>query len=262
MADDVARLVAVLEANIKGFTKGMEQAQKVADQRFGAIEKRLRQTESRFANSFRGLRNFAIGAGTLVGINRFVSSITNLASNLQDTSEALGVSSEALQTWGVLAGRAGVGQEQFNKAIGQFSQRLGEAQLKGGPFAKFLQGLGVGTEGNTEQVFNRLADAVKNTASAQQRAAIVAEAFGARQVRLTSFVAEGSDAIQRQREEFKKLGLIMSDEVSRKIDKLGDDWAEIKRQFQVAAAPAVAEFAEEVSKPEFQAAIRNFATAM
>ncbi len=167
--DEVARLVAVVEANLKGFTKGMDDMQRIADRRFGQVERRLNQAEKRFQATFARIGRFAAGGIGLVGIQRFVSAVGDMAGKLQDTSDALGVSTDALQTWGIMAGRAGIGQDQFNKSLGAFAARLGEAQLKGGSFAKFLTGIGVGTQGSTEEVFNRLADAIKNTASQQQR---------------------------------------------------------------------------------------------
>lgn len=265
MADDVARLVAVMEANLKGFQKGMEQAQKIADRRFGQIERRMNKAERSFANFGRTIGNIFGGALTVAGITRFVSSVSDMAGKLQDTSEALGVSTDSLQTWGILAGRAGVNQEQFNKALSQFSQKLGEAQLKGGSFAKFLTGIGVGTSGTTEDVFNRLADAIKNTADQQQRAAIVAEAFGAKAVRLTPILQQGSAALRAQGVEFAKNGQIMTRESIAKLDELGDKWEDLKRQFTAIGGNVLAgfadefsQFATELSSPEFQSALNNF----
>lgn len=262
MAEEVARLVAIVEANLKGFTKGMEDMNRIADRRFGALEKRMKQSESRFASFGRGLRNTLLGGISLVGIQRFVSAVGDMAGKLQDTSDALGVGTDALQTWGVLAGRAGVGQDQFNKSLGAFAARLGEAQLKGGPFAKFLQGIGVGTQGTTEEVFNRLADAVKNTANQQQRAAIVAEAFGARAVRLTPILQQGSAALKAQGVEFAKNGQIMSSQAIAKIDELGDKWEDLKRRLLSTGANALTPLIDEISSPGFQEGLAAFATAM
>ncbi len=269
MADDVARLVATLEANIKGFTKGMDQAAKVADRRFGQVERRLSQTEKRFAGAFRGLGRLVIGGGALIGIQRFVSHISEAAGKLQDTSDALGIGTDALQAWGILAGRAGIGQDQLNKSLGAFSARLGEAQLKGGDFAKFLNGIGAGTQGNAEDVFNRLADAVKNTASQQQRAAIVAEAFGAKAVKLTPIIQQGSAALRAQGLEFAKNGQIMTRESIAKIDELGDKWEDLKRQFTAIGgnvlagfADSFSQFANELSSPAFQKSLQEFGRVM
>jgi hypothetical protein len=269
MADDVARLVAVLEANVKGFTKGMDQAQRLADRRFGQIERRMRQSESAFAGFGKRIGGFLLGGAAIASITRFVSAVGDMAGKIQDTSDALGVGTDSLQTWQAGALQAGVRQEQFNKALENFASRLGEAQLKGGTFQKFLDGLGVGTKGNVEQVFFRLADAVKNTASQEQRAAIVKEAFGAKQVKLTSFIQRGSAAIQAQGVELARTGGIMSREAIAKIDELGDKWEELKRRFTVLGGNVLGGFADEFSKfadeltdPEFQEGLKNLGTLL
>lgn len=265
MADDVARLVAVLEANIKGFTKGMDQAQRVADRRFGQIEKRLNQTERRFSGAFKGVGRFLIGGAALAGVTRFISTVSDAVGKIQDTSDAIGVSTDALQTWGIVAGRAGVRQEELNKALGSFAQRLGEAQIKGGPFAKFLDGIGVGTKGNVEQVLLRVADAVKKTADQQQKAAIVGEVLGARYVRLVPLFEQGAAGLAKLNAEFSRNGQIIGRETLAKIDELGDKWEDLKKQFVVIGANVLGGIAEEfgtfsaeLTDPKFQAALRDF----
>lgn len=262
MAETVERLVATLEADIRGFTKNMAEAQRLFDQRASAIERRqsalMRKLNSGF--NLRGLQNTILGGAALIGIQRFVSTIANAAGQLQDASDALGISTDALQTWGTLAGRAGISQEQFNKAIGQFSARLGEAQLKGGQFKKFLDGIGVGTQGTPEEVFNRIADAVKNTSSQTQRAAIVAEAFTARAVRLTPILQQGSAALKAQGVELARNGQIMSREAIAKIDELGDKWEDLKRKFTAMGANALIPLLDEISSPAFQQGLSSFAT--
>lgn len=264
MADDVARLVAVLEANIKSFDKNMAQAQRIADRRFGQIERRMNQADRRFAGFGKGITRAFAGALSIAGITRFVSAVGDMAGKIQDTSDALGVGTDFLQTWQAMALQAGVRTDQSNKALEVFAQRLGEAQLKGGPFAKFLNGIGVGTKGSVEQVLLRIADAVKNTASQEQRAAIVAEVFGAKQVKLTSFVQQGSAAIQKQGAELARTGGIMSREMIAKIDELGDKWEELKRRFTVLGGNVLGGFADEFSKfadeltdPQFQEGLKN-----
>lgn len=262
MADDVARLVALVEANLKGFQKGMDQAKALADRRFGQIESRLNKTERSFAAFGKRIGNVFLGGSALFGIQRFVRAVSDLAGNLQDTSDSLGIGTDALQTWGVLAGRAGVSQEQFNKSITQFADKVGEAQLKGGALAKTLNGLGVGTSGSVEDVFFRVADAVKNTADQQQRATIVAELFGAKNVKLVTVLQQGSAALKAQGVELTRNGQIISRENIAKIDELGDKWEDLKRQFLATGANALGPLVDEISSPAFQEGLRAFAQAM
>lgn len=269
MADDTARLVAVVEANLKGFTKGMEQAQRIADQRFGAIEKRMRQSEGRFSNAFGNLGSKLLGGAALVGIERFVSHIVDTASKIKDTADALGVSTDALQEWGVMAGRAGVGQEEFNKALDKFGKSLGEAQLKGGEMGKLFRSLGVDVHAGPEEAFLQFADAVAATGSQSQKVALVTTALGRSAAGLVPLLQQGRDAIKQQGDELKRTGAIMSSEAIDKIDTLGDKWGDLKRQLTATGGNVLAGFADEfsqfadvISSPEFQSSMRAFGAAL
>lgn len=269
MADDVARLVAVVEANLKGFTKGMEQAQRIADQRFGAIEKRMRKADSTLSGGFKSFGRTLLGGAALVGIERFVSHVVDAASKLQDTADALGVSTDALQEWGIIAGRAGISQDTFNEAIARFAKNVGEAQVKGGEFKKLLDRLGVGTSGSLEDVFNRYADAVANTSSQQQKAFLVTQLFGRGAAGLTPILAQGSAALREQGDELKRNGAIMTADAIDKVDKLGDKWEDLKRQLTATGGNVLAgfadqfsDFADELKSSEFQAAMKTFGAAM
>lgn len=270
--DEVARLYAVLEANLKGFTKGMDQAQKIADRRFGQMEARLAKSEKRFSSGFGGLNNLGnklLGGAALIGVERFVSHVVDAASKIKDTSEALGVSTDALQEWGVIAGRSGIKQEDLNSSLEKFSKQLGEAQLKGGEFAKLLKGLGVGTSGTTEEAFYKIADAVAATGSQQQKVAIVTQAFGKSAAGLVPILNQGSAALRAQGEELKRTGSIMTADAINKIDDLGDKWEDLKRQLTATGGNVLAGVADEfsslsdaISSPAFQEGLRNFGKIM
>lgn len=269
MADDVARLVAVLEANMKSFTKGMDSARALADRRFGEIEKRMRASEqrfSRFGSNFGSNFGRALVSGAaIVGVQRFVSTVAKAASEIQDTADAIGVSTDALQEWGALAGKAGVKQETFNNALDKFAKSLGEAQLKGGPMKKMLDGLGVGAGGTVEESFLNVADAIKETGNQQQRVAITTQLFGRGAAGLVPVLQQGKTAIKEQGDELKRTAGIMSTETIPKIAELEDKWEALKRRLTAVGGNVLAgfadefsQFADELSSPRFQLAMTNF----
>jgi hypothetical protein len=221
---------------------------------------------------FGGLNNLGnklLGGAALIGVERFVSHVVDAASKIKDTSEALGVSTDALQEWGVIAGRSGIKQEDLNSSLEKFSKQLGEAQLKGGEFAKLLKGLGVGTSGTTEEAFYKIADAVAATGSQQQKVAIVTQAFGKSAAGLVPILNQGSAALRAQGEELKRTGSIMTADAINKIDDLGDKWEDLKRQLTATGGNVLAGVADEfsslsdaISSPAFQEGLRNFGKIM
>lgn len=267
--DDVARLVAVMEANLNGFTKGMEQAQRIADQKFGAIEKRMQQSEATFSKGFSKVGASLLGGAAFLGIERFVSSVVDTASKFKTTADAIGISTDALQEWSALAAHAGINQDEFNGALERFSQNVGKAQVQGGNLKRILDGLGVGTNGSIEQIFYRFADAIAQTGNQAQKTALITQFFGRNSAGLTAFIQQGSAAIKAQGDELKRTGAIMDASAIGKIDELDKKWTDLKRVFAATGANVLggfadefSQFADELKDPAVQQGLREFGAVM
>lgn len=273
---DVERLIIELQASNVALSKSLAVIARDVDKRLLTIEKRTETMSRRVTSAFNTAgRQFSrlgttiFGGAALVGISRFVSRVAEAAGKIQDTADALGVSTDSLQAWGVMAGRAGVNQDTFNTALDRFAKNLGEAQLKGGEFAKLLNGIGVGTQGTVEEVFLRLADAVQATGNQQQKVAITTAALGRSAANLVPILQQGSAAIRTQTQELVRNGSVMTRENIAKIDELGDKWADLKRQLQATGGNVLGgftdefgKFAEQLSSPEFQESLKNFGAVM
>lgn len=277
MADtDFERLTIELQASNVALSKSLATIASDVDKRLLGIEKRTETMSRRVTSSFNAAgRQFSrigttlFGGAALVGISRFVSRVVDVAGKIQDTAEALGVSTDALQAWGIMAGRAGVNQDTFNSALDRFSKNLGDAQLKGGDFAKLLNNIGVGTTGTAEEVFLRLADAVKATGNQEQKVAITTAALGKSEANLVPILQQGSAAIREQTQEFVRNGSVITRDNIAKIDELGDKWADLKRQLQATAGNVLGgftdefgKFADTLSSPQFQESLKNFGALM
>jgi len=89
--EDIARLVAVLEANVNNFTKNMDRARRVADREFGAIERRMRTTE-------RGFSRFG-GSGLNTIITRYFSIAAAIMATQLVIRESIENNEEASEAW-------------------------------------------------------------------------------------------------------------------------------------------------------------------
>jgi len=107
MADEVARLVAVLETDMKRFEKGMEGARKTADRQFGRIEKRMQTTERRFMNSF----------GTMGG-----TALTSLIRRYTAWGIVIGTLDRAMQTAAKTNQDAAAATAELNRAWTAFAE--------------------------------------------------------------------------------------------------------------------------------------------
>lgn len=266
MADTAAALVIQLSADVKQFQKEMRAATGVFDAEGRKIERRqaqLKKNLSDWSGIGKGLGKIVIGGAALAGIERFVSSIVEAGSALQDTSDAIGVGTDELQAWGLLAERAGIKQETFNTALDKFSKSIGDAAIKGGSSAKFFKALGVDVKGDVTTAFYQFADAVAKTGNVQQQTSLVTTVFGKRMANLRSTIAEGSRALKDQVAQIAASGQIISRDTVPKIDALGDAWSDLKRQFIATGANSLAgplqEFTKQLADPKVQSGIKVFA---
>lgn len=264
MADDTtAALIASLDVKFDQLASNMRKAMTVFDNGGRNIEKRAKQIQKNVQDSFARLGDAIVGGAALVGIEKFVTGIVDAGSKIKDTSDALGVGTDELQAWGLLAGRAGVGQDAFNASLEKLGKNLGNASIKGGDAAKFYQKLGIDLHGGVTAGFYELADAVQKTTDPTQKASIVTTALGKSAGNLVPILSQGSAALKAQVAAFAASGQIIQASAIDKIDDLGDAWEDLKRRFQAAGANALAEplqnLTDELKDPAVQEGLKTFA---
>lgn len=236
MADDTARLVAVLEADIKNFTKGMDQAKAIADKRFGQIEQRIRQNESVFSSSFAEIGAGFAGLLSVRAIGEFVSSISEAAEKLQSLSERTGISVEAIQKLDAAGRAAGINQAEINDSLDKFAKFLGQAAHGQGDLAKVMRDDGIKVGSDLIATYLNVADAVKNAKTREEEYRITQAALGKGSAELVGFLRQGSAAVREQMDAFK--GGLTAQTV-RDLADFNKSWKEIGVSFSnLAAGPA------------------------
>lgn len=233
MADEAARLVAVLEADLKNFTKGMAQAQAIADQRFGAIEKRIKQNEAIFSTSFSKIGGLAASFLSVRAITAFVDSISDAAEKLQSLSERTGISVESLQKLDAAARNTGTNQAVLNEGLDKFAKALGLAAHGQGDLAKVMKDNGITASDDFVASLLNVADAVQAAKSRSEEYRITQAALGKGSQELVEFLRQGSGAIREQMDAFK--GGISTQTV-RDLADFSRSWNEVEISFENMAA--------------------------
>ncbi|HEY4309488.1 MAG TPA: hypothetical protein VGN12_08555, partial [Pirellulales bacterium] len=243
MADDVARLVATLEADISKFTKGMEQAQTIADQRLGIIEKRLQQTESVFSAGFGNITSLAAKFGvalSIASIGSFVKDVIDSTAALDGQAQKLGISTTALQAYHAGAVQAGSSIEASDAAIQRFTRSIGDAAESQGPARKAFQELGLTAgdlAGGTEAALPKVAAAILGIQDASTRARIEVALFGKSGQDTAEILKTWADPTLIQRME--DLGLVIDKSVIDRAQKAKTNWDLFWAGFRVQAAGAL-----------------------
>ena len=158
----------------------------------------------------------ALGGLSLAGLAR---NALNLADNLQDTAEQLGISTDALQTYQFAAAETGVSNEQMVQAIQKLNTAIGEAASGQESAQKKFKALGIafadgaGQARSAEDVLADLADVIKSLPTPAERAAAAAELLGDRAgPKLVTLLRDGASGLRAWSEAADDAGQKMSDE--------------------------------------------------
>lgn len=254
---DTAKLVAVLEADIRGFAKGMELAQKQFDQRANAIEARGKQLTSRLSKAFdfsgvgRSLGALAIpgfgAAGAILsvaGLTAFASKVANAATALKDLKIETGFSTDRIQELQYAATQSGSDIATLNDALEKFNKNLGEAKNTGtGAAADAFRKLGIAARINAgelrsnEDIFNATIDALGKIEDGAQRTAYQVDIFGKTAgVKLSGLIAEGTKGLAGFADEAHRVGAVLSEDAIKKIDTFKDQLDALNLVIQATSA--------------------------
>lgn len=214
---------------------------------------------SRIKSSLGGMTG-AIGlAAGAAGFGMLARSALETADKLGKASERMGVAASELSSLQLAASYAGLETDTFTKLLGDFQNRIGEAAQGTGEAAKTLRELGVDAKEFAklplDEQLKVIADKMLGLGSATEKAQVAADLFGARGIKLINFLNLGSEGINDLRDEFKRLGMEITDKQIDNIEDFNDSMTKLKAIINQAmivglaqAAPQMEQFAEKAAE--------------
>ena len=192
----------------------------VADQMLGAVKSGLGL-----------LVSGAVRAGE--SLTEIISKTVETASALNDTSIALGVTTDAIQELGYAAQLNGSSVEGMSDGLRKLSINMQAAASGSEETAQTFRRLGVQiTEGGklraADAVLADIADKFKAMPSGARRVAAAVDLFGKSGASLIPTLAEGSAKLAELRQEARDLGIVLDKNTISAGDELGDSWDRLK----------------------------------
>lgn len=182
-----------------------------------------------------------------VATGAIVKSAITLGSELQDMSDRVGVSVEALGALKFAAeqtdasfeglGNAFKFQAKFLFAAASGSKDATDTLARLGLSMRQLQSM------NPEDRFKAFADALSRIPDIGTRSAVAMKIFGRGAMELMPLINEGADGIAKLEQSARGLGLLTGEEAS-KLEQLGDAFAALWTMISTNGAKAVAMFAQ------------------
>ncbi|CAL8476400.1 phage tail tape measure protein [Caballeronia sp. S22] len=180
------------------------------------------------------------------------------AGALQDASDKTGVAIGPLQSLQTVFEASGVSSEDFIESVTKLNKGLAEAGAgKDASLLGLLTKLRIplrdakGQIRSVESVLPQLADALAKNENPAVRTRIAMELFGKAGAKMIATLKNGGKALIDAQEDAKRLGAVLSDEATGKLDDLGDSFGLISRQIKVQLAAAFA-----VAAPSVMAAVK------
>lgn len=181
---------------------------------------------SEFTRQLSGIQSLArevgitLGAGVLLhGLDQFVESSRMAAFELRQTALGLNATTDELQEFQFVGATAGVSAEAMASALGSLQGKAREAALGNSQAAFAFSRLGVqltdssGHFRSSSALMADLADGLQNIQDPYQRVAIVQNLFGESGRRLLPVLQQGSKGIEQLREQARRLGGGISEEM-------------------------------------------------
>ena len=247
----------------------IDKALKGADKRTTKLNATLKKTNNRF-KSFgkaglkglgsltKGLGVAAVAATAAAGAFAFMAKQNiNTLDTLGKIASKLGVSTEFLSKYQVVAARAGISTETFNMGLQRFLRRLGEAQMGTGELLKPLKQLGINmkdSNGNFREgtdVFADYMNALAGTSNSTLRLALAMKGFDSEGVAMVNIAEMGAEKIAMIGRRAEEAGLVISGKLTKAAAKANDalsDLFDFGKGFKLQFFGALSETIEELSE--------------
>lgn len=195
-----------------------------------------------------------IAASTAAAAGSMARAAGNVAAEfdqLAKMARTRGVNTDFFQALQLAAEEAGVEQQKLNSALTAFAKRVGEARIGAGPLASKLQEMNaelfeaVKNSESQEEALRLLADAMRQTDNAADKAALAAAAFSRQGVDLVRILNQGSEGFDRTARKAERLGLVMDKAILDRMEGLNNEIGVAERRISTNLSAALASMADQ-----------------
>ena len=238
-----------VRADTSGLRRGQQDMRRFRQEGANTERRVSRATET----ISRGFRSIAIAAGGFIGIAASIRGISNALQRLDrvaKSARSIDATAGALQAVHLAASDAGVSTDEATGALQRIQRELARASRGMGNGADALARLGLEADAlsamDADERLSALADAINSAGLSAGETSDLLRDLGARSREMGLLLMEGGDSIRAAREELEQLGVIVSEQDLRQIERTNDAMARIGLTTQafantitIALAPAL-----------------------
>ena len=226
MARDIrlGNAVVGFRADVNQYIRNLDRAERAAVKKRRALrqlQRRMRQVRYRLLQLTRGLFSLRSALALLAGGGGFgliVKRASDAGASLFEMSVRTGLTVKELQTLGRTLEGDGVATDKFNKTLIKLNQSIGAGRLGLKSYIDAFEALGININeiSGTADAVERIADAL-STGTVDRATAIYAlQTVAGRNASLAfNSLAQGSEVLREQQDEFEKLGVITTEQAAK-----------------------------------------------
>ena len=222
---------------------------------FGSVDRSL-STLSGSVSKLTGLVG-ALGVGfSAVGAISAIKGVIDTNDALAKMSQSTGIAVESLAGLEFASSQSGTSLERTAKGVRAFSKIVLESSGGTDKYSRIIRALGLDLnelkEATPEEQFIKLAGALKDNVSEQERAAVVTSLLGDRYAELVPLLSQGEAGLRGLIAEGKELNPVTaesakkSEEFNDSLDKLGRSFDAIKVEAAASILPALNSITKEM----------------
>lgn len=186
----------------------------------------------------------AIGAAfAAIGISSLIRDAVEMASELDETSQKVGVTVESLQELRLAADQTGVATETLEGALAKLNKSLGDLERRKTATVKAFREIGLEADDlrgkRPDEALRMIADGLNALPTLAERVSVGQQIMGRSFSELLPLLNGGSEALERYAQQSQAMGQV-STEDARKLDELADRWDAFKTAVTIATANVVA----------------------
>lgn len=206
-------------------------AQDNTQKAFASVHKNLNHLQ----RGFTAMKTALLSTLGAAGLGSFLKTSLDVAGRMDDLSNRLGASSEALSQYRHVAQLAGVEFETLVKTWEKMHRNIALAAANAGPAQVFLKKLGIDAKSfaqlKPEEQFEQLADKLMAIKNPGERAAYAFGIMGKTGVEMLQVMTGGRAAIQAVRDEADHLGLTLTRQTAKAMASAGDQLDKVKMAY-------------------------------
>ena len=241
----IGSLTILLSANTARLERNMTRAQRTVRRSSSTMERhvgRLRKTfdglGKRLGGVAKGVLSFKgalASAAAIGGLGLFIKRSLDAADSIAKAADRIGISTEALQRWRHAAELAGVSQDELDKGLLIFTQRLGEATAGKGTMIEMLRDLdsgllkAVSSARSTDQALLAATDGLAAMEDQAKRNAAAVALFGRAGARLNVMLKDGTKAFRENLGAADRLGIVLGDRLVRSAEATKDQLTRVAK---------------------------------